>query len=517
MKKILILAGTHFHIPVIRYAKSRGHHVITCDYLPDNPGHALADEYHNVSTTDRDAVLQLARDRQIDGILCFASDPAAPTAAWVAEQMGLPGSPYASVRILSEKDLFRKFLWDNGFACPTFRSFTSADELRAAYQLDAAPTAASSQQQAPSAESSDQLATIKKSESNKQSASSEQTASPGLPGFPLMVKPVDSSGSKGVARVDDPADLPALFDEAMRHSRCKRVIVEECIDGHQFHGDGFVYDGRLVFTCLGDHLTIGKLNCSTIYPSGYSAEVIRTIEQEVDRLIRLSGFRQGGINIEARLSDADGKCYIIEVGPRNGGNFTPDIIGHATGFDFVRHAVDISLGEPFEPYESTESVESNEPTKPVPSRRPDAFYASLVLYARRPGRFRGIRLSPELEPLILEQINYKKPDEEILSGANSSTAAGALLLRFGSQEQMKRIGSRAHEYYEVLLEDAADASHNGSARGTTEQAGSAGQDGSTGQAGNAGQTGNTAEARSAADGGHPTASTKRHKTETENP
>ena len=81
MKKLLILGGTYFQIPAIKYAKSRGYYVITCDYLPENPGHKFSDEYYNISTTDKDAVLELSKSLNIDGILCFASDPAALTAA----------------------------------------------------------------------------------------------------------------------------------------------------------------------------------------------------------------------------------------------------------------------------------------------------------------------------------------------------------------------------------------------------------------------------------------------------
>ena len=102
MKKILILGGTLFQIPAIQYAKQQGYYVITCDYLPENPGHAYADEYHNVSTTDKESVLALSRQLAIDGILCFASDPAAPTAAYVSEQMGLPGNPLSKVEVLGE-------------------------------------------------------------------------------------------------------------------------------------------------------------------------------------------------------------------------------------------------------------------------------------------------------------------------------------------------------------------------------------------------------------------------------
>ena len=92
-KRILFLGAAPSQIPPIEYAKSQGHYVITCDYLPENPGHKLADESHNVSTTDIEGVLALAEKLKIDGIVAYASDPAAPTAAYVAEKMGLIGNP----------------------------------------------------------------------------------------------------------------------------------------------------------------------------------------------------------------------------------------------------------------------------------------------------------------------------------------------------------------------------------------------------------------------------------------
>ena len=158
MKKLLMLGGSMQQIPAIKQAKEMGHYVITCDYCPDNAGHKYANEYYNVSTTDKDAVLRLAQELSIDGIVAYASDPAAPTAAYVAEKMGLPGSPYKSVCILTEKDLFRQFLKENGFNTPKAKGFTNySDVLK---EIDTF-------------------------------------------NFPVMVKPVDSSGGKGVVKVTE--------------------------------------------------------------------------------------------------------------------------------------------------------------------------------------------------------------------------------------------------------------------------------------------------------------------------
>ena len=110
MKRVLMLGGSLYQTYAIKEAVRLGYYVITCDYLPDNPGHQYAHEYHNVSTTDKEAVLELAKKLKVDGIVAYASDPAAPTAAYVSEKLGLPTSPYKSVEILSKKHLFRQNL-----------------------------------------------------------------------------------------------------------------------------------------------------------------------------------------------------------------------------------------------------------------------------------------------------------------------------------------------------------------------------------------------------------------------
>lgn len=92
MKRIMMLGGSYFQASAIKRAKELGYYVITCDYLPDNPGHKYADEYHNVSTIDKEGVLKLAKELKIDGILAYASDVSVSTAAYVSEQLGLPSN-----------------------------------------------------------------------------------------------------------------------------------------------------------------------------------------------------------------------------------------------------------------------------------------------------------------------------------------------------------------------------------------------------------------------------------------
>ena len=134
MKKLMLLGGSRYALPVIETAHKLGLYVITCDYLPDNIAHKYSDQYCNVSIIDKDAVLKVAQELQIDGIMSFACDPGVVTAAFVAEKMGLPScGSYEAVSILQNKARFRQFLTDNGFNVPKIHSYNSVEDRISCY------------------------------------------------------------------------------------------------------------------------------------------------------------------------------------------------------------------------------------------------------------------------------------------------------------------------------------------------------------------------------------------------
>ena len=128
-KKLMLLGGIRYLLPAIDVAHKHGCYVITVDYLPDNIAHQYSDEYHNVSIIDKEAVLKLAQELKIDGILSYAVDPGVLTAAYVAEQMGLPFTcSYETACILQDKALFRKFLTENGFNVPNAKGYDNVND-----------------------------------------------------------------------------------------------------------------------------------------------------------------------------------------------------------------------------------------------------------------------------------------------------------------------------------------------------------------------------------------------------
>ena len=305
-KKILLLGGLRYLLPVIKAAHDLGYYVITCDYIPNNIAHKYSDEYHNVSIVDKEAVLALAQKLQIDGIMSFAVDPGVITAAYVQERLGLPGNPYASVLILQNKDLFRDFLREHGFTIPNSRSFSSLEEALSDISWYV---------------------------------------------FPVIVKPTDSAGSKGVMRVDSFADLELALQEAFAHSLSHRVIVEEFIEkqGCSSDTDCFSVDGKLEFISFSaQHFDENATNPYT--PSAYSWPSTMTKEQEMElaselqRLLSLLCMRTSIYNVESRIGK-NGKAYIMEVSPRGGGNRLAEMLRYATGVDLISGAVRAAVGD----------------------------------------------------------------------------------------------------------------------------------------------------------------------------
>lgn len=395
MKKILMLGGAWAQIPAIQRAKEMGLYVISCDYLPNNPGHKFADEYRNISTVEKDQVLELARSEGIDGIIAYASDPSAVTAAYVGEKLGLPGGVYDAVRMLSEKDLFRTFQREHGFHTPDFVSIRDLRELDA--YADKIP-------------------------------------------FPCMVKPVDSSGSKGVTKVERGEELEAAAREAMSFSRCGRVIVEEYIPSPycQLHGDGVVFDGKLVFAALGDQRFYRSVPIGSSLPSQIDKALLKRAEQETARFIACSGFPCGGVNIEVRVT-ADGKIYIVEIGPRTGGNYVPQLMELATGEDEVTAVLRAAMGQ--------------RPAIRMPQHM--RFCFQYIIGSRENGAFQEIYIDDYMREKVTKLYVHKKKGDMVADYHNSSEVVGVALLQFQSVEEMEEDISNIIQHIRVIVEKGA--------------------------------------------------------------
>lgn len=398
MKKVLLLGGSHFQVPSIKTAKKMGYYTITCDYLPDNPGHKYADEFHNVSTTDKETVLKLARELKIDGIVCYASDPSAPTAAYVAEKMGLPGQPYESVEILSNKDLFRDFLTKNNFKVPRARGFKTIEEAGEDWK------------------------NFKK---------------------PVMVKPVDSSGSKGVTKVESLDELENSVRYALSFSRNKRFIIEEYIEkyGYQIAGDGFSVDGELVFRCFAnEHFNLSTGNpyvpIGESWPYVMPKRVHDKIHTEAQRLMSLLKMRSGAYNFDVRI-DEDENVIIMELGPRNGGNLIAQVTQYATGVDMVEYTIKAAMGEDCSDLKMVE---------------PKGFWSCYMIHSKKPGILKSVEFSDDFRQNNLVEFEMiAKPGDKVDAFNGSNGTLGTMILKYSSQEEMIEKMDNMDKYVKVIV------------------------------------------------------------------
>ena len=382
-KKLLLLGGLRYLLPVIEAAHKLGYYVITCDYLPDNIAHKYSDEYHNVSITDKDAVLTLARELQIDGIMSFAVDPGVVTAAYVQEQMNLPAfGPYDSVCILQNKDRFRQFLAENGFNVPLAKGFGSIE---------------------------DALADINWYQ------------------YPVIVKPTDAAGSKGVTRVDSFEELKYALEYAFKYSISGRVIVEEFIEkvGCSSDTDSFSVNGELKFVSFSaqrfDEAAANPYTPSAYsWPSTFTEEHENDLRSEIQRLLTLLEMRSSVYNIETRVG-TNGKPYIMEVSPRGGGNRLSEMLRYATGIDLISNACRAAVGD------EVIGVEQHSY---------DGHWAEIILHADKAGVFKELQIDERYTDSIVETDLWITEGDTVSPFNGANDAIGTLVMKFNSESEL---------------------------------------------------------------------------------
>ena len=402
-KKLMLLGGIRYLLPAIEAAHKHGIYVITVDYLPNNIAHKYSDEYHNVSILEKDKekVLALAKELQLDGILSYAVDPGVVAAAYVAEQMGLPFTcSYEAACILQDKSRFRQFLTDNGFNAPHAKGYVEAEE--AIKDVD-------------------------------------------YFNWPVIVKPVDSAGSKGVSRVDDPKDLPKAISHALEESHNGHFIIEDFLelDGYQSSADCFSVDGKLVYADYSDQLfDKDAANPYTpaleIWPSTMKQGHQDYLTCELQRLLTLLHCGTGLYNVESRLCK-NGKPYIMEVSPRAGGNRIAELQRIGTGIDLIEAEVLKAVGEPL-PYN-------------ISMPKYDGCYVNDIAHSLKAGTYQGISYDDTfMQDHVISEAIYPSVGDHVEPFHGANNAVGSIFLKFASREECDEKKAKLSEYIKINVE-----------------------------------------------------------------
>lgn len=396
MKKILLLGGSAQQVIAIKTAKRLGYYTVLCDYLTDNPGQYVADKFYLLSTTDKQAMLEVAQKEQIDGVIAYASDPAAPTAAYVAEQLGLPTNPYRSVDILCNKDKFRAFMSENGFDCPAAKGYTNAEDALA----------------------------------------DKDTFD-----YPIIMKPVDSSGSKGVTILESSDGFEKAVDFAFSFSRSKRIIIEKFIvrkHKYTIGGDIFIDDGKVIIwglmNCFRAHSPNPLVPGGKIYPVLLNDTDLENVKKTLQDMVTKLDIKSGSMNVELMI-DKDDKVYMIDIGPRAGGNMIPIQLSAIFGVDIVEMSILAAMGEKL----------NVSPKVVIP------YCAHYVLHSDADGIYQDIVFSDEIEKNIFRKELYKKAGDQVERFDNAAKALGIIFLKFSSAEEMYNKMNRMNEFVKVVL------------------------------------------------------------------
>ena len=398
-KKIMLLGGLRYLKPVIDAAHKQGYYVITADYLPNNIAHKWSDEYCNVSIIDKEAVLKEAQRLQIDGIMSFACDPGVVAASYVQNKMGLPSfGPFDSVEILQNKDKFRAFLAKNGFNVPQAKGFDSVE-----------------------------------------AAMEEIYWYP----WPVIVKPTDAAGSKGVTRVDKAEDLKPALEYAMEHSISGHIIVEEFIDkqGCSSDTDSFSEEGKLKFVSFcaqrfDAEATNPYTPAAYSWPSTFTKEQEEYLTSEIQRLITLLNLKTSVYNIETRVG-TNGKPYIMELTPRGGGNRLCEMLRYATGVDMITAITRAMVGDPIQ--------------EPIEQKPYNGHWAEIILHADKDGVFDHLEISKELPAEIVEEDLWVVKGDKVEGFEGANNAIGTLVLKFQTSEELEKAITNQRSWLKVVV------------------------------------------------------------------
>lgn len=293
-------------MPVVRRAQELGIEVHCFAWREGAVCANIADYFYPISTRDEEAILRKCKEININGICTIASDVATLTVDYVADKMGLVGNPIDYAETCTNKYLMRKCFRKNGVPSPKFAEV------------------------------------INEKEEEKCNALS----------FPLIVKPTDRSGSRGVEKVYKKEQLAGAIQRAWKESFSHQAIVEEFVGGREVSVESISYKGKHYILQITDKVTTGEpffVELEHHEPSNLPTEIKRRIKEIVLKALKALNIQNGASHSELKITD-DGDIKVIEIGARMGGDFIgSDLVKLSTGYDFLKGVIDVALGRFEEP------------------------------------------------------------------------------------------------------------------------------------------------------------------------
>lgn len=301
--KILIIGAGEMQVPLIKKAKEMGLEVLVSDISKDAPGLLLADKSFLISTRDLNSNLEIAEKYNVAGVIT-SSDYPVNTVAFISDALNLPGLSIESAKYCTNKYLQKSILIDAGLSVPKFNYIdTSKDEVKNLVK------------------------------SNQE----------------YVLKPLSSSGSRGVHKIKAPQDFEIAIRDSLKYSDDSFLILEEYIDGEEFSVEMLLQDNECHIIAITEKKLLKSdsvfVEKGHVIPAKIPIQIENAIRNCAKETVRVLNLNNCAVHLELKVNE-NGKIYIIEVGARLGGDFiTSHLIPLSKGIDMLSNVIKISLGQ----------------------------------------------------------------------------------------------------------------------------------------------------------------------------
>ncbi len=382
-KKIMILGGGYYQLPLIKKSVDLGYYTIVCGIKGNYPGYKYADLWLDVDTFNKEAVLSVTQKYKIDGILLCGTDACMPTIGYVCDKMHLIGPSEESTIAASNKAEMKKRFVANGVRTAYYQKIFSFEEA-------------------------EQFAKQHK--------------------YPVVLKVVDASGSKGIAIVHNEKELTNEYELVRRETKLDYIVIEEFVKGEEFGAQAFVRNGKLTFVMPHGDVTYHGV---TDVPIGHYAPYERTDElkndivEQLTLCVRALGINNTAINADFILSK--GKVYVLEIGARAGATCLPELVSCHYDVDYYEYLLRMCVGE-----------NMSFPQEPK--------YASWVetLQTQQNGVVKSIEI-PEMPKEVQEFCLYPQVGDVVRPFRNAYDRIGTLVMKGKNLNELKILRDRLLE------------------------------------------------------------------------
>lgn len=389
--KLLIAGGGYADIPLIESGRSLGFHVITSGNRPNDLGHHFSDEVRFADFSDPEAMLTLAKDLSIDAICSACNDFSALSAAYVAEQLGLPGHDSLEVaEVIHHKDRYREFAQRNQIATPLACGFDSL--IKALAGLEAFT-------------------------------------------YPVIIKPVDLTGGKGVSKAINYHEAREAIKHAFDISRAKRIVIEEFIEGSRHGISTFLRDGKVVFFFHDDEYYYKNpyLVSAASTPGSISESVVKCLIATIERVAKLLNLVTGIVHVQF-IVDKSGNPIIIEICRRSPGDLYVNLVKYATGVDYPSYIVKAACG-----------IDCSDLKQPDHQK----YITRHCIMSSAPGSVKDVIFDDGIKNQLVDEFTWWKPGDAIED--HLTQKLGIVFVCFDSLEVMREKTTQMQELIEVKI------------------------------------------------------------------